>query len=204
MRVHLIRHGEVENPEGIRYGRLPSFRLSERGREEMQSAAKALAEAFLSGRALSGLVVSPLERAQESAEILNRIVGGPEPHVDPRLIEALEWRQGLPRTFALEPTLARVFRMRSWPETELPWTIASRVHEAVRDLVRQYGETDGDVALVTHQTPIRLGRLAFEREVTTKATWAYWKYPCATASITTFVFEGDRFVRAEYRAPSAR
>ncbi|MEC7364003.1 MAG: histidine phosphatase family protein, partial [Actinomycetota bacterium] len=29
--VHLLRHGEVHNPEGVLYGRLPGYRLSERG-----------------------------------------------------------------------------------------------------------------------------------------------------------------------------
>ena len=29
--IHLMRHGEVHNPEGVLYGRLPGYRLSERG-----------------------------------------------------------------------------------------------------------------------------------------------------------------------------
>src|SRR5690606_42013285 len=29
--VHLLRHGEVHNPDGILYGRLPGYRLSDRG-----------------------------------------------------------------------------------------------------------------------------------------------------------------------------
>ncbi len=30
-RVHVMRHGEVHNPTGVLYGRLPGFRLSENG-----------------------------------------------------------------------------------------------------------------------------------------------------------------------------
>ena len=30
--VHLLRHGEVHNPQGILYGRSTGFHLSERGR----------------------------------------------------------------------------------------------------------------------------------------------------------------------------
>ena len=30
--VHLMRHGEVHNPDGILYGRLPGYLLSELGR----------------------------------------------------------------------------------------------------------------------------------------------------------------------------
>ena len=29
--VHLLRHGEVHNPGGVLYGRLPGFRLSTAG-----------------------------------------------------------------------------------------------------------------------------------------------------------------------------
>ena len=30
--VHLLRHGEVYNPSGVLYGRLPGFTISDRGR----------------------------------------------------------------------------------------------------------------------------------------------------------------------------
>ena len=29
--IHLMRHGEVHNPHAVLYGRLPGYRLSERG-----------------------------------------------------------------------------------------------------------------------------------------------------------------------------
>ena len=53
--VHLLRHGEVHNPDGILYGRLPGFRLSEDGLQMARDAAKALA-----GRDVSEVVASPL------------------------------------------------------------------------------------------------------------------------------------------------
>ena len=31
--VHLMRHGEVYNPTGVLYGRIPDFHLSELGRK---------------------------------------------------------------------------------------------------------------------------------------------------------------------------
>ena len=34
--VHLLRHGEVYNPDRVLYGRLPGFRLSELGVEQAQ------------------------------------------------------------------------------------------------------------------------------------------------------------------------
>src|ERR1700684_1670449 len=63
--VHLLRHGEVENPKGIIYGRIPGFGLSEDGRMMAKAAADYLAE-----RDVVAIFTSPLERARETAEPL--------------------------------------------------------------------------------------------------------------------------------------
>jgi hypothetical protein len=42
--VHVLRHGEVHNPEGVLYGRLPDYHLSDRGRAMADRAAEALAD----------------------------------------------------------------------------------------------------------------------------------------------------------------
>src|SRR4029077_11192931 len=60
--VHLLRHGEVSNPRGVLYGRLPGFHLSEEGRLMAKAAA-----AFLAGRDVVVLRSSPLDRALETA-----------------------------------------------------------------------------------------------------------------------------------------
>jgi len=79
--VHLVRHGEVSNPDGILYGRLPGFHLSEEGRLMAKAAA-----GFLAGRDVAVLVTSPLERAQETAAPLAAQFGL-APQLDDRLIE---------------------------------------------------------------------------------------------------------------------
>ena len=63
-RIHLVRHGEVHNPEGILYGRLPHFRLSERGHEMAALAAK---ELKARGVKVGALDASPLLRTREAA-----------------------------------------------------------------------------------------------------------------------------------------
>ncbi|MDA2986357.1 MAG: histidine phosphatase family protein, partial [Actinomycetota bacterium] len=60
--VHLLRHGEVFNPEGVLYGRLPGYRLSELGEQMAVRAADALA-----GHDISHVISSPMERAQQTA-----------------------------------------------------------------------------------------------------------------------------------------
>ena len=61
--VHLLRHGEVHNPEGVLYGRLPGYQLSELGRAMAQRIADHLADADI-----AHVGASPLERAQETAQ----------------------------------------------------------------------------------------------------------------------------------------
>jgi len=61
--VHVMRHGEVHNPDKILYGRLPDFHLSERGRAQAQAVAE-----WMGDRDITYLVASPLDRAQESGK----------------------------------------------------------------------------------------------------------------------------------------
>jgi broad specificity phosphatase PhoE len=61
--VFLVRHGDVHNPNRILYGRLPRFRLSERGLEEARSVGH-----FLNGTPLAALYSSPLLRTRQTAE----------------------------------------------------------------------------------------------------------------------------------------
>ena len=60
--VHLLRHGEVHNPEGILYGRRPGYRLSELGRAMAERVAESVRD-----RDIVHVGASPLERAQETA-----------------------------------------------------------------------------------------------------------------------------------------
>jgi broad specificity phosphatase PhoE len=61
-RIHLVRHGDVYNPNRILYGRLPRFGLNDAGRRQAQAAA-----GWLTGRSLAALFSSPMLRAQQTA-----------------------------------------------------------------------------------------------------------------------------------------
>ena len=86
--VHVMRHGEVHNPEGLLYGRLPDYHLSERG----QAQARAVAD-WLALRDIVYVVASPLERAQETAAPIAAGRGLPV-DVDEALIESHNVFQG--------------------------------------------------------------------------------------------------------------
>lgn len=63
--IYLVRHGDVENPEGVYYGRLPGFALSELGREQARAAGRHLSES-----AITKIYASPQTRAQETARLI--------------------------------------------------------------------------------------------------------------------------------------
>ena len=87
--VHLVRHGEVANPQGVLYGRIPGFHLSEDGRLMAKAAAD-----FLAGRDVTVLMSSPLERAIETAEPLAAQFGLTAV-IDDRLIEPWNHFEGM-------------------------------------------------------------------------------------------------------------
>src|SRR5688500_13548547 len=91
--VHLLRHGEVDNPARLLYGRLPDYHLSELGIQM----AERVAEHFR-GRDVVHLVSSPLERAQETAAPLAEALGLPVAS-DDRVIEAANYFEGLKLSF---------------------------------------------------------------------------------------------------------
>ncbi|MBP6874687.1 MAG: histidine phosphatase family protein [Candidatus Eisenbacteria bacterium] len=66
-RIHFVRHGEAENPQGIFYGRLAGFPLSERGIRQARAAG-----ACLRTTPLEAIYASPLERTRQTAEWIAR------------------------------------------------------------------------------------------------------------------------------------
>src|ERR1700691_3107139 len=103
--VHLLRHGEVENPQRVMYGRLPGYHRSAAGRAMADAAADFFAE-----RPVVALYCSPLERAQETARpVAERL--GLDIVTDDRLIEPWNHFEGL--TFGVGDGSLR--RPAHWP-----------------------------------------------------------------------------------------
>ena len=194
--VHLMRHGEVYNPQGVLYGRMPDFHLSELGRKMAERGAE-----FFAQRDVVAVVASPLERAQETAAPI-AARRGLEVRVDGRLIEAANFFEGkrfsvgdgVLKRPAVWPKLYNPFRP-SWGE---PYTEqVARVRQAVdaaRDLAAGH-----EAVCVSHQLPIWVSRLAAEH----KHLWHDpRKRQCSLASVTSFVFVGEQLVGIEYHEPS--
>jgi len=197
--VHLLRHGEVHNPDGVLYGRLPGYRLSDRG----QAMAKIVADHLAgTGRDVTRVVASPLQRAQETAAPVVQAFGL-ELATDDRIIEAANRFEGMqvadgggalrsPRNW---PHLWNPF-LPSWGE---PYTQqVARMRAAVED-ARKAAEGH-EIVLVSHQLPVWVTRRSFE-------DGQLWHDPrrrqCNLASLTSLHFEDDRFVGLHYTEPAA-
>jgi broad specificity phosphatase PhoE len=193
--VHLLRHGEVFNPEGILYGRLPGFRLSEAGEQMAQRAAR-----WFEGHDVVHLVSSPLERARQTAQPLAEATGLPV-QIDERLIEAGNAFEGTRFGGRSLRNPAVLWRLRnpwlpSWgePYVEIAARMLAAV-EAARDAARGH-----EAVCVSHQLPIWTVRMHLEGR-------RYLHDPrhreCALASVTSVTYAGDRLVGVSYAEPAA-
>jgi broad specificity phosphatase PhoE len=197
-RVHLVRHGEVHNPGGVLYGRLPHFHLSENGKLMALSAAETLKAKNLP---IAKLVVSPLTRTQESAEPIAKLFGL-TPDLDQRVIEPynfFEGRKVSPKTVALRPHLLFHLRNPLQPSWGEPYTeVVSRMLDAMTEVANSVDS--GDVAIVTHQLPIWATHLHLAGQ---KLAHNPAKRRCALSSITSFEFVDGVFREVEYSDPAA-
>ena len=195
--IHLLRHGEVHNPTGVLYGRLPGYGLSALGRQMAARIASHVAD-----RDIIAVIASPLQRAQETAAPIAAALGVAI-GTDARLLEAENQFEGL--TFGvgdgslrhprLWPLLRNPFRP-SWGEPYREQ--ADRVRAAV-DAAREQSRGH-EALLVSHQLPIWVTRLALsERRL--------WHDPrhreCSLASLTSLRFDGDHLAGIHYSEPAA-
>jgi len=192
--VHLLRHGEVHNPDHVLYGRLPGYHLSANGRMMAAAAAD-----YFAGRPVAAVFASPLERAQETAQpVAARL--GLAITTDDRLIESgnvLEGKSVSLASLGLNPLnwkyLWNPFRP-SWGE---PYTeVVARVRQVIeraRDASR-----GREAVCVSHQLPIWVSRLAAEHR-------RLWHNPssrqCALGSVTSLTFDGDQLTGVSYAVP---
>jgi broad specificity phosphatase PhoE len=196
--VHVMRHGEVHNPDKILYGRLPDFHLSERGRAQAAAVADWLAD-----RDIVYVVASPLERAQETAAPIAAAHDLPV-DTDPELIESTNVFQGQrvsPGDGALRDPrnwwYLRNPRTPSWGE---PYReIAARMTAAV-DRARING-AGHEAVCVSHQLPVETLR----RAMTDKKLHHFPTHRmCNLASVTSFYFHDDRLVGWGYAELAGR
>jgi broad specificity phosphatase PhoE len=196
--VHLLRHGEVHNPDGVLYGRLAGFRLSDLGERQARAAAD-----WFAGRDVRHLVSSPLERARQTAAPLAAATGL-EVTVDDRLIEAANELEGRPvaggKGLFKDASNWKYFRNPLRPSWGEPYAeVADRVLGAAR-AARDAAGDGGEAVCVSHQLPIVCARRSVEG---LHLFHDPRKRQCGLASVTSLTFDGDVVVRVEYAQPAA-
>ncbi len=195
--VHVMRHGEVFNPEKVLYGRLPGYKLSALGLQMAERAAQ-----YFKNNNLSLIVSSPLERAQQTAAPTANL-HNLKPQLEELIIEAENVFEGK-RVSVGDGALRDP---RNWWHLRNPlkpsWgepykKVAQRMRSAIvaaKDLAK--GQ---EALLVSHQLPIWIARLSAEGK---SFIHDPRKRQCSLASVTTFVFENDSLVAVEYEEPAA-
>lgn len=193
--VHLLRHGEVHNPDGVLYGTLPGYHLSEDGRMMAKTAAR-----WLRGRDVAAVRSSPLERARETAEPVAAEFGLPVV-VDQRLIEPANHFEGM--VFGVGDGSLR--RPKHWPYLVNPMrpSWGERYHGiAIRMLAAAAAAREAayghEAVCVSHQLPIWVVRRAIARQ-------RLWHRPdrreCGLASVTSVTYAGNAIVAVDYHEP---
>jgi len=180
--VHLLRHGQVENPRNIIYGRQPGWRLSERGHEM----AKAVAQ-WSRELSLGAIHASPLQRAHQTAEPIASL-HGLEIRTDENLIEAENLFEGKP--FDVSEAIKHPA---TWRHLWNPWRPSwgepykeqvSRMSKAVDDA--RLAADGRDALVVSHQLPIWIMRLSIEGK---SFPHDPRKRQCTLASVTSIHFD---------------
>ena len=193
--IRLVRHGEVHNPDGILYGRIPGYHLSALGHAMAEAAADSLA-----GHPVAALYASPLQRAQESATPWAERFDLPIV-TEERVIEPHNWFEG--RKFEFPGALRHPS---AWPKLVNPlrpsWgePYKSVEFRMLAAIAAAWAKPDGgEVVIVSHQMPIVMvarsvkGLRLFHDPRSRR---------CTLSSITTLAREGDRFDEVDYQEPA--
>lgn len=194
--VHLLRHGEVYNPEGVLYGRRDGYHLSDLGVRMAERVAAVVGE-----RDIVHVVSSPLERAQETGRPLAE-ARGLEIVTDERVIESTNVFEG--ERFGVGDGALR--KPSAWRHLWNPWRpswgepykdIVARMMSAVHDA--RIEAAGHEAVVVSHQLPIWTTRLAAE-----KRSFLHdpRKRQCTLCSLTSFHFVGDRLAQVSYSEPA--
>lgn len=186
--VHVIRHGEVENPKKILYGRQLGWPLSKRGQEMAQTLGE-----WSKGLDVGALHVSPLQRAQETALPISLALNLPI-LTDERLIEAANVFEG--QAFGVGD--GALLHPRAWRHLWNPWKPSwgePYVHQVNRMLAAVFAAREAaagkDAICVSHQLPIWILRSFIEgRHLIHDPR----KRECSLASVTTIQINAENLI----------
>jgi broad specificity phosphatase PhoE len=194
-RVHLVRHCDVRNPQGVLYGHLPGFPLSEKGIRQAHALGR-----YLSTTAARHVYTSPLDRAQQTAEIIAGHLPGSTVTTTEDLVEArfghylegvrpaqVPWRRPLWMLHMVWPGLLA--------NDETVDEMASRVERPIKRLLAS-NPGEGGIC-VSHGDPIQ----AFWVRSEGRRPWALHRLQCAKGGMLELDYVDGRLTATVYRPP---
>jgi len=194
-RLYLIRHCDVRNPDGVLYGHLPNFGLSDRGTAQAHALGRYLAQ-----RDVRRIRTSPLLRARETADLIASHLDAPRIDTDEDLVEArfgkylqgvkarqVPWRRPLWLIHMVLPGLL--------PQDETVPAMAARVRRALLRLLD--AEPGAPGACISHGDPIQ----AFWVEAQGRSRYALHRLQCAKGGLLELDYEERRLVHLRYVPP---
>ncbi|MGC2192731.1 MAG: histidine phosphatase family protein [Candidatus Dormiibacterota bacterium] len=195
-RCYLARHCDVANPDGILYGHLPNFSLSAKGRQQ-----GAIMGQYLAGMGVRAIYTSPLQRAQETADLLaSELSPAPPVLLRPELVEAEFGRY-------LQGTRYRdvLWRKPRWwvhmvwpglvPGDESMGAMARRVGKVISEGLQEHpGEA---FVCVSHGDPIQ----AFWATADRRMPWALHRLQCSKGGLLELRYRGQELESKRYLSP---
>lgn len=196
--VHVMRHGQVHNPDGVLYGRLDGFGLSELGHDMAAHMAKHWADV-----PLTHLRCSPLQRARETMAPTAEVFPDLDVVIDDRVIEADNIFEG--KVFGAgnkalrDPSMLRHVLNPLRPSWGEPYVdIAARMRAGLADAADAAGD-GGQALVVSHQLSIWIARCDAEGR---RFAHDPRRRECTLASVTSFTFRDGRVTAVEYSEPA--
>ena len=164
----MVRHAEVHNPRDILYGRLPRFRLSERGRLQAEQTAR-----FLAARPLDAIYSSPLLRARETADILSHYHPAASVRLSRALIEVRTGYEGSSNS-VLKAGFS-FYEPRKDPHDETMQDVFDRMMRLLQRAARRHAGRA--FAIVSHGDPIAIVRIGLLGQALSAANLHATAYP---------------------------
>jgi len=195
-RLHLVRHCDVRNPEGVLYGHLPNFPLSEKGVKQAHALGR-----YFAGTRVRQIYSSPLERARQTSEIIASYLDGVPITYTDDLIETrfglylqgippkqVPWRRPLWLIHMVWPGLLR--------NDESVAALAARVR---RPLMRLLADHPGDGGIcVSHGDPIQ----GFWVNSESRPRYALHRLQCAKGGLLELDYDGEALKKLTYLSPA--
>jgi broad specificity phosphatase PhoE len=195
-RVYLVRHCDVRNPDGVLYGHLPNFPLSEKGVQQAHALGR-----YFATKKVPQIYSSPLERARQTAEIIASYLDNVPISFTDDLIETrfgiylqgiapkqVPWRRPLWLIHMVWPGILR--------NDESVRGLAARVRRPIQRLLADHPGEGG--ICVSHGDPIQ----GFWVTADGRPRYALHRLQCAKGGVLELDYEADALDKLTYLSPA--